>query len=40
MTRLVFFQFRVPGKINRSREVELDPHFCPEEIVSREVELG
>ena len=22
------------------REVELDPHFCPEEIMSREVELG
>ena len=36
---------RVPGEIKRSRdlkrrEVELDPHFCPEEIMSREVELG
>ena len=29
-------------KIRRSerREVELDPHFCPEEIMSREVEQG
>ena len=29
-------------KIKRSkrREVELDPHFCPEEIMSREVVLG
>ena len=36
---------RVPGEIKRSRdlrggEVELDPHFCPEEIMSRDVELG
>ena len=30
---------RVPGKIKR-REVELDPHVNPEEIMSREVELG
>ena len=29
----------VPGEIKR-REVELDPQVCPEEIVSREVELG
>ena len=30
---------RVPGEIKR-REVELDPQLCPEEIMSREVELG
>ena len=30
---------RVPGEIKR-REVELDPQVSPEEIVSREVELG
>ena len=39
------FNHRVAGEIKRSRdlrmrEVELDPHFCPEEIMSREVELG
>ena len=38
------FNHRVAGEIKRSRdlrmrEVELDPHFCPEEIMSREVEL-
>ena len=31
--------FRVPGEIKR-REVELDPQVSPEEIMSREVELG
>ena len=30
---------RVPGEIKR-REVELDPQASPEEIMSREVELG
>ena len=30
---------RVPGEIKR-REVELDPQVSPEEIMSREVELG
>ena len=30
---------RVPDEIKR-REVELDPHVSPEEIMSREVELG
>ena len=30
---------RVPGEIQR-REVELDPEVSPEEIMSREVELG
>ena len=30
---------RVPGEIKR-REVELDPKVSPEEIMSREVELG
>ena len=29
----------VPGEIKR-REVELDPQVSPEEIMSREVELG
>ena len=31
--------YRVPGEIKR-REVELDPQVSPEEIMSREVELG
>ena len=31
--------YRVPGEIKR-REVELDPQVSPEEITSREVELG
>ena len=33
---------RVPGEIKRSlrREVELDPQLSPDEIMSREVELG
>ena len=31
--------YRVPGEIKR-REVELDPQFSPEEIMSREVKLG
>ena len=33
--------FRRDQKIKKSyrREVELDPHICPEEIISREVEL-
>ena len=35
----IFFHARVPGEIKR-REVELDPQLSPEEIVSREVELG
>ena len=30
---------RVPGEIKR-REVELDPQVSPEEVMSREVELG
>ena len=30
---------RVPGEI-KSREVELDPQVSPEEIISREMELG
>ena len=30
---------RAPGEIKR-REVELDPQISPEEIMSREVELG
>ena len=30
---------KVPGEIKR-REVELDPQVSPEEIMSREVELG
>ena len=30
---------RVPGQIKR-RQVELDPQVNPEEIMSREVELG
>ena len=30
---------RVPGEIKR-REVELNPQVSPEEIMSREVELG
>ena len=30
---------RVPGEIKK-REVELDPQVSPEEIMSREVELG
>ena len=30
---------RVPGEIKR-REMELDPQVSPEEIMSREVELG
>ena len=30
---------RVPGEIKR-REVELDPQVSPEEIMSREMELG
>ena len=29
----------IPGEIKR-REVELDPQVSPEEIMSREVELG
>ena len=32
-------KFRVPGEIKR-REVELDTQVSPEEIMSREVELG
>ena len=32
-------QFRAPGEIKR-REVELDPQVSPEQIMSREVELG
>ena len=32
-------QNRVPGKIKR-REVDLDPQVSPEEIMSKEVELG
>ena len=35
----VHTQHRVPGEIKR-REVELDPQVGPEEIMSREVELG
>ena len=35
----VTYTFRVPGEIKR-REVELDPQVSPEEIMSREVELG
>ena len=35
----VVFYYRVPGEIKR-REVELDPQVSPEEIMSREVELG
>ena len=31
--------YRVSGEIKR-REVELDPQVSPEEIMSREVELG
>ena len=31
--------YRVPGEIKR-REAELDPQVSPEEIMSREVELG
>ena len=31
--------YRVPGEIKR-REMELDPHVSPEEIMSREVVLG
>ena len=34
---------KVPGEIKRSRdqeEVELDPQVSPEEIMSREMELG
>ena len=31
--------YRVPGEMKR-REVELDPQASPEEITSREVELG
>ena len=30
---------KVPGEIKR-REVELDPQVSPEEVMSREVELG
>ena len=39
---LVLQGSRRDQKIKRSyrREVQLDPHFCPEEIMSREVELG
>ena len=40
---VAYFQgSRGDQKIRRSwrREVELDPHICPEEIMSREVELG
>ena len=32
--------FAGPGEIKRSREVVLDPQVSPEEIKSREVELG
>ena len=32
-------ELEVPGEIKR-REVELDPQVSPEEIMSREVELG
>ena len=38
-TYLHFHITRVPGEIKR-REVELDPQVSPEEIMSREVELG
>ena len=39
-TRLIVTH-RVPGEIERREvEVELDPHVGPEEIMSREVELG
>ena len=39
---LVLQGSRRDQKIKRSyrREVQLDPHFCPEEIMSGEVELG
>ena len=33
------FDDRFPGEIKR-REAELDPQVSPEEIISREVELG
>ena len=36
---IIIITIRVPGKIKR-REVELDPQVSPEEIMSREVELG
>ena len=36
---LYYTLHRVPGEIKR-REVELDPQVSPEEIMSREVELG
>ena len=35
----VYLRLRVPGEIKR-REVMLDPQVGPEEIMSREVELG
>ena len=35
----LLLRYRVPGEIKR-REVELDPQVSPEEIMSREVELG
>jgi len=34
-----WWHYSVPGEIKR-REVELDPQVSPEEIMSREVELG
>ncbi len=34
------FQARSKDQEILEEEVELDPHFCPEEIMSREVELG
>ena len=34
-----YLHYRVPGEIKR-RGVELDPQVSPEEIMSREVELG
>ena len=38
---LAGFQARSKDQeILEEAEVELDPHFCPEEIMSREVELG
>ena len=37
--RVLLLHNRVPGEIKR-REVELDPQVSPEEIMSREVELG
>ena len=35
----VYLRLKVPGEIKR-REVMLDPQVGPEEIMSREVELG